>query len=199
MLINFTPPFLLYAVPFLTPFGEEFSRRIPLWCLTIWGSLVRCFIESTIQLHHKFGVKGLSNWLFWPIQKVDEPYTITYPFIKYKVTRTRGGNFDAFSAFFVALPIAIITLVMDDDDNVGIKAINWAVQIWMFIYLHVGPFINFFVGMPGPNNIFDGKYEPKHVTQTHALTTGTLGTVAYMMGSYAEIHFLCFLRNQLNF
>lgn len=194
ILIGLTPPALFYVVPFLTPFGKEFSESAPLWCLTIWGTFVRCFIESTIQLHAAYGVKGTSYWLKWPIQKVPEPYTMTYPFINLTVTRTHGGNFDAFSSFFVALPIALITFFVDDDSNAVIIGLNWAVQIWMIIYLFVGPFLNFFMGMPGPNNIFDGKCEPKAVTQMHALTSGTLGTVAYMMGTYAIIHFLCFLR-----
>ena len=121
---------------------------------------------------------------------------MTYPLINYTVTRTKGGNYDAFLAFFVALPIALITFFVDNDENGVIKAINWAVQIWMILYLFAGPFLHFFMGMPGPDNIFDGKCEPKKGCQMHAVNSGTLGIVAYMAGSYAVVHFICFLRKQ---
>ena len=197
ILIGFTPSFVLYSVPFMTDFGREFSAKIPLWCLTIWGTLARGMIESTIQLHHAFKVQGCSYWLKWPIQTVEETYTMTYPLINYTVTRTKGGNYDAFIAFIVALPFALITFFVDNDEHVLIKLINWAVQIWMILYLFAGPFLHFFMGMPGPNNIFDGKCEPKKGCQMHAVNSGTLGIVAYMAGSYAVVHFICFLRKQL--
>ena len=76
---------MICAVPFLGPFGAEFAQNAPILVLCAW-SAVRLMFESIVQTHANYGVKGVSNWLLWPIQKADQPYTLTYPLIG-KVTR----------------------------------------------------------------------------------------------------------------
>lgn len=71
LFIGFTPAFLVYSVPFVTDFGLEFATNAPLWVFQAW-SLVRFCIETSIQLHAKFGVKGISWWLLTPFQKSPE-------------------------------------------------------------------------------------------------------------------------------
>ena len=83
---------------------------------------------------------------------------------------------------------------MNDDNNTAVKVIAWITQIWFQIYLWVGPFAHFAMGMPGPNNIFDGKTTPVQGTRMDALCSGKLGVVAMMAGSYAIIHFVVFIR-----
>jgi hypothetical protein len=192
LFIGFGPAFLIFAIPFMTGFGMEFAFNAPFYVFQLW-SLVRFCIESTIQLHAKCGVKGISYWLRTPFQKVEESYTMTYPFTNFTVTRTHGGNIDAVGSVLIGLPTAIIFAVVDNDTSTGIQAVAWITQIWFFIYLNVGPFLHFAMGMPGPKNIFDGKTTPIECTRMDALTTGRLGVVAYMAGSYAVIHFFTFL------
>jgi len=192
-LIAFAPALLICALPFLGPFGAEFAQNAPIWVLCAW-SAVRLMFESIVQMHANYGVKGVSNWLRWPIQKADQPYTLTYPLIG-KVTRTHGGNVDAFSSLTVGLPVALFSFIMNNDSNPTVQMVAWAAQIWMFVYLCVlGPVPHFLGGMPGPNNIFDFDGTPKEKTGMHALTSGTLGTCCFWIASYAVIHFIVFVR-----
>jgi len=131
-LIGFPPAFLIVAVPFLfTDLGWELSKNAPLSLLAFW-SAVRLQFESIVQLHANYGVKGISDWLRWPVQQVPEPYTLTYPlsFIG-AVTRTHGGNVDAASSLCVGLPTALICALVDDDSNSGIIALAWVAQLWI--------------------------------------------------------------------
>ena len=193
-LLAFGPAFLICAIPFLTDFGKEFAANAPLWVLIAW-SAVRLQFESIVQCHAAYGVKGVSSWLLWPIQTAPEPYTMTYPFVGWTVTRTRGGNIDAFSSLTIGLPIALITALVNDDSSTGIIALNWIGQIWIFVYLcFLGPVPHFLMGMPGPKNIFDGKGSPRHRTAMFALTAHTLGTCCFWIASYAVIHFIVFVR-----
>jgi len=106
-LLGFFPAFVIVAAPFaFTDLGWEMAKNAPLSVLTAW-SAVRLMFESIVQLHANYGVKGISYWLLWPIQKAPEPYTLTYPFIG-PVTRTNGGNVYAFSSLCLGLPVAII-------------------------------------------------------------------------------------------
>ena len=198
-LLAFGPAFLICAIPFCTDFGKEFAQNAPLWVLCLW-SAVRLMFESIVQCHAKFGVKGVSSWLLWPIQKAPEPYTMTYPVVNWTVTRTNGGNVDAMSSLCIGLPVALICAIVNDDENTGIKTIAWIAQIWIFFYLvAIGPVPHFLMGMPGPNNIFDGKSTPQMRTRMHALTSGTLGTCCFWIASYAVIHFLVFVRKMGKF
>jgi len=195
---GFGPAFLMCAFPFIvTDMGSEMAKNTPYWVLAMWSG-VRLQFESVVQIHAHNGVKGISSWLLWPVQKAPEPYTITYPFVGWKVTRTNGGNVDAFSSLVVGMPTAIICAIVNDDSNVGIKVLCWVAQLWMFIYLMaLGPVPHFLIGMPGPNNIFDGKGEPKEKTSMYGLQRGTLGTCCYWIASYAVIHFIVFFRRAL--
>jgi len=195
---GFAPAFLMCAFPFIvTDLGSEMAKNTPYWVLALW-STVRLMFESTVQLHAANGVKGISYWLLWPIQKAPESYTMTYPFINWKVTRTNGANVDAFSSLVVGVPTAIICAIVNDDSNDGIKAFCWVAQIWMFVYLvALGPVPHFLCGMPGPNNIFDGKGDPKEHTEMYGLQRGTLGVCCYWIASYAVIHFIVFFRRAL--
>lgn len=71
--------------------------------------------------------------------------------------------------------------------------VAWITQVWFQIYLWIGPFLHFAMGMPGPKNILDGKTKPVHATRMDALTSGRLGVVAFEAGSYAIVHFVVFL------
>ena len=191
-LYQFLPAFLLYAVPFIfTDLGKHFAWFSPLWVSVAWGA-VRLVIESSIQMHHAYGVKGFSNWLKWPIQQTDE-YSYTYPIIG-TVTRTRGGNLDAFSCTVIMLPLALVIGLVDDDNSTAMQVLAGFAQVWMFVYLCVGPFFHFLLGMPGPNNIFDGKGTPKVQTGMQALVRGVMGPIANFAGSYAVVHFVVWLR-----
>lgn len=191
-LVSFLPAFLIFAVPWLfTDLGEQAAIHMPVWVTVMWGC-VRLVIESTIQMHHAYGVKGISSWLLWPIQACEE-YTITYPIIG-EVTRNRGGNFDAFSCATCAIPVAIIIAIVNDDCSGGTKALGWILQLWMVIYLNVGPFLHFLQGMPGPNNIFDFGRTPKESTRMDGLYRGVVGVCANFAGSYAVVHFVVFMR-----
>ena len=197
-LLAFTPAFLICAVPFLGPMGAEFASNVPIWVLCAW-SAVRLMFESIVQLHAANGVKGVSEWLKWPIQKADAPYTVTYPIIGEK-TRTNGGNLDAFSSLTVLLPTALVCFLINNDANPIVQALSWAAQLWIFVYLIAfGPVPHFLGGMPGEDNIFKklgvaAAGEPKDKTGMHALTYGTLGTCCYFIASYAVIHFIVFVR-----
>lgn len=192
-LYQFLPALLLYAVPFIfTDLGKHFAMFCPLWVTVMWGS-VRLVIESTIQIHHAYGVKGFSHWLLWRIQKAPHEYSYTYPCVG-TVTRTHGGNLDAFSCAVLMLPLALIIGLIDDDDSTASQVLAGFAQCWMFIYLNVGPFLHFLMGMPGPNNIFDGKGTPKQHTGMQALTRGVMGPIANFAGSYAVVHFVVWLR-----
>merc|ERR1711865_408648 len=106
------------------------------------------------------------------------------------VTRFRGGNIDAATSFFVGLPMAIAFAAINNDTSQAVRIVAFVTQVWMVIYLVFGPFQHFAMGMPGPRNIFDGECKPVHGTRMWALTSGTMGVVAYYMGSYATIHFI---------
>ena len=112
-----------------------------------------------MQLHERMGVKGISWWLRWPIQKAPESYTLTYAkgISEFQYTRKRGGNPDAFSSFFIALPVAGITAAVNDDTNMGIRVANSLVQVWMLFVVCVGPFVHITGGQPGmtPDHIFN--------------------------------------------
>ena len=72
-------------------------------------------------------------------------------------------------------------------------------QIWICVYLCcLGPVPHFLMGMPGPRNIFDGKGTPKERTQMHALTGNTLGTCCFWIASYAVVHFIVFVRKEID-
>jgi len=80
-LLGFTPAFLMCAFPFIvTDFGSEMAKNTPYWVLAMWSG-VRLQFESCVQIHAANGVKGISYWLLWPLQKAPEPYTMTYPLI----------------------------------------------------------------------------------------------------------------------
>ena len=88
----FLPAFILCTCgcvyPYLfTDVGKHVSRNAPLWMLMFWGCN-RATFESCVQMHANAGVKGISDWLLWPIQSC-KPYTVTY-LNKYPVTRARG-------------------------------------------------------------------------------------------------------------
>ena len=188
----FASPLCGSAAPFFTDFGKEFATNAPVWVLTAW-SAVRLVFESIVQFHAKSGVKGVSYWLLWPVQKAPQPYTMTYPLINRTVTRTHGANVDAFSSAFVGLPVALFCYLANDDSAATVKAFSWFAQVWMFVYLvALGPVPHFLGGMPGPNNIFD--FKGSAGTRMHALTSGTLGTCCFWIASYAVIHFIVFVR-----
>jgi len=197
LFIGFGPAFLIFAVPWFTNFGMEFATHAPLWVFQAW-SMVRVCIETTIQLHAKYGVKGISYWLRTPFQKVEEPYTMTYPYTGITVTRTHGGNIDAVGSVFIGLTTAIIFAAVDNDHSTAITVVAWITQVWFQIYLWVGPFPHFAMGMPGPKNLFDGKTTPVRATRMDALTSGRLGVVAFEAGSYAVIHFVVFIMKMVN-
>jgi len=115
-LIGFIHAFVLSAYPLLRTVGSELAKNEPIWLLTYW-SAVRLKMESIVQIHGKYGVKGISNWLLWPIQKTPEPYTLTYPIINKTVTRSKGGNLDAFFSITIGLPVALFAFLMNDDSN----------------------------------------------------------------------------------
>lgn len=186
----------IFAAPWIfTDLGKAAAIYMPLWVTVAWGA-VRLIIESTIQMHHAYGVKGISSWLLWPVQSCEE-YTINYPLIG-EVTRNRGGNYDAFSCATLMLPIAVVLGIINDDCSTGSKVLAWVAQIWMFVYLNVGPFLHFLQGMPGPGNIFDLGRRPKESTRMDGLYRGTVGICANFAGSYAVVHFVVFLRKFLD-
>lgn len=190
-LIFFPPAFLLAGWPFFTDVGGEMAKNAPLWVLCAW-SAVRLQFESIVQYHGNSGVKGVSWWLRWPIQKVPEAYTLTYPGIG-AVTRTHGGNVDAFSSLTVGLPTAIILAIVNNDESTGMQVLAWIAQVWMFVYLCcLGPVPHFLGGMPGPNNIFD--FHGGVNCRMHALTSKTLGVCCFWIASYAVVHFIVFVR-----
>lgn len=192
-LLGFTPAFLIVAIPYVcTDLGWEIAKNAPISLLTFWA-VVRLQFESTVQLHANYGVKGISYWLLWPVQKAPEPYTLTYPVIG-EWTRTNGGNVDAASALCVGLPTALICALVNDDSSSGIIALAWVAQVWMFVYLcFLGPVPHFLGGMPGPNNVFDFKGTPKAHTSMFGLQRGVLGTCCYWIASYAVVHFIVFV------
>ena len=194
-LVAFAPAFVITALPFLGPMGAEFAQNAPIWVLCAW-SAVRLMFESIVQLHAANGVKGVSQWLLWPIQKADKPYTLTYPILDKTITRTNGGNLDAFSSATVLLPTALIAFLVNNDLNPAVRVLAWAAQLYIFIYLSAfGPVPHFLAGMPGDKlSIFDFKREPEDTTGMHALTYGTLGTCCFFIASYAFIHFIVFFR-----
>jgi len=197
-LFGFVPAFAISAYPFVfTDLGSTMAQTMPLSLLAAWSG-VRLMFESTVQFHANSGVKGISVWLRWPIQKIEEgEYTLTYPGLG-PVTRTHGGNVDAFSSLVVGMPTALICAYVNDDSSSAVIALSWAAQLWMFIYLCcLGPVPHFLGGMPGPNNIFDFKGTPKAHTQMFGLQRGTLGTCCYWIASYAVIHFIVFVRKAL--
>ncbi len=192
-LVGFVPAFGLICYPFFGNVGAEFAHNAPIWVLTAW-SAVRLVMESIVQLHVRYGVKGISYWLLWPIQKTPEPYTLTYPIINKTVTRKKGGNLDAFSSLTIGLPVAFLAYLMNDDHNLIVLTAAWIVQIWMFIYLMVlGPLPHFLGSMPGPKNIFDFKGISKSATQMFSIGARELGTAAYFLASYAILHFVLFV------
>jgi hypothetical protein len=193
-LVAFPPAFAICAVPFFTDFGKEFAQNAPISVLTAW-SAVRLMFESIVQMHAAYGVQGISFWLLWPVQTAPEPYTLTYPGLGWKVTRTRGGNVDAFSSLTVCLPVAAVAAYVNDDGEEWVQMLAWSAQVWIVFYLCVlGPVPHFLMGMPGPGNVFDGQGTPAHATRMHALTSGTLGTCCYWIASYAVIHLIVFVR-----
>jgi len=196
-LFGFVPAFVIAAYPFVfTDLGSTMAKNMPFSLLAAWSG-VRLMFESIVQFHANSGVKGISYWLKWPIQKVPEEYTLTYPGIG-PVTRTHGGNVDAFSSLVVGMPTALICAVVNNDSSTAITALCWVAQIWMFVYLCcLGPVPHFLGGMPGPSNIFDFKGTPKAHTQMFGLQRGTLGTSCYWIASYAVIHFIVFVRKAL--
>ena len=190
---GFLPAFLIVAFPFVcTDVGSEMARNTPLSVLTAW-SAVRLMFESTVQFHANYGVKGISHWLLWPIQKAPQPYTLTYPVIG-AVTRTHGGNIDAASSLCIGLPTALILAIVDDDSSTNMIRLAWFAQLWMTIYLAVGPVFHFLGGMPGPANIFSFNGTPRECTGMQGLQRGTLGVCCYWIASYAVVHFIVFVR-----
>ena len=90
-LLAFGTALLICLIPFCTDFGKQFAASALIWVLTLWSG-VRLVFESIVQCHATFGVKGVSYWLLLPIQKAPAPYTMTYPFVGWKVTHTHGGK-----------------------------------------------------------------------------------------------------------
>ena len=72
VLIAFLTAALPIAYPFVnTDVGALLSTKMPFWQLALFASN-RLSVESSVQIHHKLGVPGISYWLQWPIQKVQE-------------------------------------------------------------------------------------------------------------------------------
>lgn len=198
------PAFVLCIFPYLlTDIGSELAKNVPLWWLTAWSAVIRCGFESCVQLHERMGVKGISWWLRWPIQKAPESYTLTYAkgISEFQYTRKRGGNPDAFSSFFIALPVAGITAAVNDDTNMGIRVANSLVQVWMLFVVCVGPFVHITGGQPGmtPDHIFNMNGKPRKGTRMHGMHRGVLGVMMYYAGMYCFVHPLVFVRRMIEF
>ena len=194
VLIAFLTAALPIAYPFVnTDVGALLSTKMPFWQLALFASN-RLSVESSVQIHHKLGVPGISYWLQWPIQKVQEKYTLTY-FNTFSITRTRGGNPDAFSSFFLGWTVAAISYYVNNDALKWVIALNSLYHLEQLIALLVGPLLHIPGGMPDPNFLSTkGTSVNERNTHTDGFFRGVLGVVMLYLGNYAAVTHLLFLR-----
>ena len=194
VLIAFLSAGIALGYPFVnTDVGALLSAKMPFWQLALFASN-RLSVESSVQIHAKLGVAGISYWLHWPIQKVREKYTLTY-FNTFSITRTRGGNPDAFSSFFLGWPVAMISYYVNNDALTWVIVLNSVYQLEQLIALLVGPLLHITGGMPGPNLLSTrGTSENVRNTHTDGLLRGVLGVVFLWLAQYTVVGHLLFLR-----
>ena len=197
VLIAFLSAGIALGYPFVnTDVGALLSAKMPFWQLALFASN-RLSVESSVQIHAKLGVAGISYWLHWPIQKVREKYTLTY-FNTFSITRTRGGNPDAFSSFFLGWPVAMISYYVNNDALTWVIVLNSVYQLEQLIALIVGPLLHITGGMPGPNFLSTrGTSMNERNTHTDGFLRGVLGVVMLYLGNYAAIGQLIFLRKMV--
>lgn len=193
-LVAFAPGLLLYnGVVLFTDFGKELANEMPLWVLAL-SATCRFVCESTVQLNKYYGVPGFTDWLKWPIQKVDEPYTLNYLGCC-SVTRERGGNPDAFSAFFFGIPVAILTAIVNDDDAGWIIAINAIYQVEQLLALLGGPVFHLCGQMPGDHILaLNGEAADARKVMSDGIMRGVVGVIFLWEAQLTLIYHCLFFR-----